>query len=79
MEESLPSEHGCELLGDSLEKLLDCGGVTDEGGGHLETSGRNVTHSSLHVVWDPLDEVGGVLILRSEREVIATQSIYVLD
>merc|ERR1712184_144054 len=63
VEESLPPEHGGELLTNPLEQLLDGGGVTDEGGGHLETSGRNVAHSSLHVVRDPLDEVGGVLIL----------------
>merc|ERR1711992_413146 len=34
VEESLSPEHGGELLGDSLEELLDGGGVTDEGGGH---------------------------------------------
>ena len=68
VKESLPPEHGGELLRDPLEQLLDGGGVTDEGGGHLETSGRNVTHSGLHVVRDPLDEVGGVLILKGEGE-----------
>ena len=31
VEESLPPEHGGELLGDPLEELLDGGGVTDEG------------------------------------------------
>ena len=66
MEESLPPEHSGELLPNPLEQLLDGGGVADEGGGHLETSGRNVTNSGLHVVRDPLDEVGGVLILRRE-------------
>merc|ERR1712062_744711 len=45
MEESLPPEHGSELLRDPLEELLDGGGVADEGGGHLETSGRDVTNS----------------------------------
>ena len=67
MEESLPSEHGCELLRDSLEKLLDGGGVTDEGGGHLETSGRNVANSDLDIVGDPLDEVAAVLVLDIEH------------
>ena len=57
MEESLSSEHGSELLGDSLEELLDGGGVTNEGGGHLETSGRNVTDSGLDIVGDPLNKV----------------------
>ena len=57
VEESLPPEHGSELLGDSLEQLLDGGGVTDEGGSHLETSWWNVTNSNLDVVGDPLHEV----------------------
>ena len=63
VEESLPPEHGGELLGDSLEELLDGRGVADEGGGHLETSGGNVTDGGLDVVGDPLHEVGGVLVL----------------
>ena len=36
MQESLAPEHGCELLGDALEELLDGGAVAHEGGGHLE-------------------------------------------
>merc|ERR1719351_530292 len=67
MEESLPSEHSSELLGDSLEQLLDGGGVTDEGSGHLETSWRNVTDSSLNIVWNPLNKVGAVLVLDVEH------------
>merc|ERR1712042_35273 len=39
MQESLPPEHSSELLGDSLEELLDGGGVADEGCGHLKPSG----------------------------------------
>ena len=50
MQESLASEHSSELLGDSLEEFLDGGGVADEGGGHLETSGRDVADSGLDVV-----------------------------
>ena len=63
VEEGLPPEHGSELLGDPLKQLLDGGGVADEGGGHLETTRGNVAHGGLHVVGDPLDEVGGVLVL----------------
>merc|ERR1719384_2279043 len=63
MEESLPSEHGGELLADALEELLDGSAVADEGGGHLETSGRDVAHGGLHVVGDPFHEVAGVLVL----------------
>ena len=47
MKESFSSEHGSELLGDPLEELLDGGGVTNEGGGHGETSGWNITHCHL--------------------------------
>merc|ERR1712115_717479 len=63
MEESLPPEHGSELLRDPLEELLDGGGVADEGGGHLETSGWDVTDSGLDIVGDPLNEIGRVLVL----------------
>ncbi len=63
MQESLAPEHGSELLGDTLEELLDGGGVANEGGGHLEATGRDVTDGSLDIVGDPLDEVGAVLVL----------------
>merc|ERR1719242_242720 len=63
MKESLPPEHGSELFSNPLEELLDGGGVADEGGCHLETSGRDVADSSLDVVGDPLHEVGRVLVL----------------
>ena len=57
MEESLSSEHSSELFGDSLEHLLDSGGVTNEGNGHLETLGWDITDGGLDVVGDPLDKV----------------------
>ena len=63
MEESLSSEHSSELLADPLEELLDGGAVSDEGGRHLESSGRNVTDGGLDVVGDPFDEVAAVLVL----------------
>merc|ERR1719245_2179801 len=50
MEEGLPSEHSGELLGDPLENFLDGGRVTNEGGGHLETSGGNVTDAGHDIV-----------------------------
>merc|ERR1712243_406734 len=52
VEEGLAAEHGGELLRDPLEQLLDGSGVADEGGGHLETSGRDVADSGLNVVGD---------------------------
>ena len=63
VKESLPPEHGRELLGDSLEELLDGGGVANKGSGHLETSGWNVANCNLDVIGDPLHEVGGVFVL----------------
>jgi hypothetical protein len=67
MEESLSSEHGSELLTNSLEHFLDGGGVTKEGNGHLESLWWDIANSRLDVVWDPLDEVRGVLVLNVEH------------
>ena len=67
VEESLSSEHSSKLLRDSLEELLDSGGVADESGGHLEASWGDVADSGLDVVGDPLDEVRGVLVLNIEH------------
>ena len=63
MEESLSSEHGSELLTNSLEHLLDGGGVTKEGNGHLESLWWDIANSRFDVVWDPFDEVRRVLVL----------------
>ena len=46
---------------------LDGGGVPDEGGGHLEAPGRDVTDRCLDVVGDPLHEVRTVLVLDVEH------------
>jgi len=67
MQESLSSEHSGELFGDSLEHLLDGGGVTNEGNGHLETLGGDITDGGLDVVGNPLNEVRGVLVLDVEH------------
>merc|ERR1712048_302296 len=53
VEERLTSEHSSELLCNALEHVLDGGGVTDEGGGHLETLGRDVANGRFDVVGDP--------------------------
>merc|ERR1712044_26875 len=63
MQESLTPEHSSELLGDSLEELLDGCAVSDKGGSHLKTSWWDVTDSGLHVVGDPFNEVAAVLVL----------------
>merc|ERR1712178_201857 len=67
MEESLATEHACELLRDTLPKLLDGGGVTNEDGSHLKPFWRDVADRRLDVVGDPLHEVGGVLVLHVEH------------
>ena len=63
MQESLPLEHGSELVADTLEELLDSGRVAEEGNGHLHSSRSNVTLSGENVVGNPLDEVGVILHL----------------
>jgi len=63
VQESLATEHGSELVADTLEQLLDGGRVTDEGGRHLEAARGNGAQSGLNVVGDPLDEVALVLVL----------------
>ena len=67
MKEGLSAEHSGELLSDSLEHLLDGGGVSEEGDGHLETLGGDIADGRLDVVGDPLDEVRGVLVLDVEH------------
>merc|ERR1712072_1610125 len=67
MQESFTPEHSGELFRDALEELLNGGGVADESGGHLKTTGRNVTDGGLDVVGDPFDEVGAVLVLDVEH------------
>lgn len=63
MQESLPLEHGSELITDTLEELLNGGRVTQESNCHLRCPRRNVTLSSQDIVGDPFYEVGRVLVL----------------
>ena len=70
MQESFTSEHSSELLADALEELLDGSAVANEGGGHLQTTWWDVTHSSLDVVGDPFHKVGAVLVLHIEHLLI---------
>merc|ERR1719206_97532 len=67
VEESLPSEHGSELFGNTLKDFLYCCGVAHKGGSHLQSSGWNATHGSLNIVRDPLHEVGRVLVLNIQH------------
>merc|ERR1712165_491314 len=70
VKESLAPEHGSELLGDPLEELLDGGRVADESGCHLEATRRDIAHSGLDIVGDPLNKVGAVLVLDVEHLLI---------
>jgi len=63
VQESLSSEHGGELLADSLEELLDSGAVTNEGSAHLESTWWDVADGGLNVVGDPFNKVAAVLVL----------------
>jgi len=67
VEEGLAPEHRSELLSHTLEHVLDGGGVSEEGDGHLESLGGDIAHGGLDVVGDPLDEVRGVLVLDVEH------------
>ena len=61
MQESLPLEHGTELVIDTLEELLDGGAVAEEGDGHLHSTRCDVALCSDDVVGDPFNEVSRVL------------------
>ena len=63
MQESLATEHSGELVANALEEFLDRSAVADEGGAHLEAARWDGAESGLDVVWNPLNEVGGVLVL----------------
>ena len=67
MEESLSSEHSSELFTNSLEHLLDGSGVSEESNGHLKTLWWDIANSGFDVVWDPFDEVRGVLVFDGEH------------
>merc|ERR1719487_2690237 len=67
MEEGLSSEHSSELFTNSLEHLLDGSGVTEEGNSHLETLWWDIADSRFNVVWNPFNEVRGVLVLDIEH------------
>merc|ERR550514_675272 len=67
VQESLAAEHGCEVLCDTLEHLLDRGRVPGESHRHFETLWWNIANGGLDIVRDPLNEVGAVFILHVEH------------
>ena len=70
MKEGLAAEHSGKLLGNTLEHLLNGGGVANKGRGHLEALGGDVADGRLDVIGDPLDEVRAVLVLHVEHLLI---------
>merc|ERR1712118_146594 len=70
MQESLAAEHGGEILGHSLEHLLDGGGIARERDSHLQALWWDVADGSLDVLRDPLDEVRAVLVAHVEHLLI---------
>ncbi len=68
VQESLAPEDGRELLVDPVEHVLDGRCVADEGGRLLQTANRDVVDGGHHVVGDPLDEAGRVLVLEALQQ-----------
>ena len=73
VQESLATEHGCELLREASKDFLNARVVADEGAGHLEAARRDVAHGCLDVVRDPLHEVAAVLVLDVEHLLVHLQ------
>ena len=67
MKKGFSSEHGCKLLSDSLEHLLDGSGVADESSGHFKSIGRNVANGGFYVVGNPLYEIRRIFVLYVEH------------
>ena len=63
VKEGLSPKHGSEMLRNALEDLLDSSGVSNECASHLKSTWWDVTYSCLHVVGDPLNKVGAILVL----------------
>lgn len=70
VEESLAPEHQRELLTDPPEDLLNGRVVADEGGGHLEASGWDVTHCHFDIMGDPVHKVVVVSLLHRKHLLI---------
>merc|ERR1711924_153796 len=49
VKEGLAAEHASELLGHTLERLLDGSRVANEAGGHFEALWRNVAHRTFDI------------------------------
>merc|ERR1712050_224455 len=63
MEERLAPEHGCEVLRDTLEHLLDSSRVARESNSHFQTLRWYIADRCLNVVRNPFHEVRGIFVL----------------
>ena len=70
MKESFSPKHGRKLNADSFEEFLDGGRISDECGAHFETTGWDVAHGGFDVVGNPVNEIGGILVLNVEHLLI---------
>ena len=70
MQESFTPEHSGKLFANAFEQFLDGCAVADEGRGHFQSTGRDITDSGLHVVGDPFHKVGAVLVLHVQHLLI---------
>merc|ERR1712226_1824694 len=67
VKECLTTEHGREVLSNTLEHLLNRRGVAQERHCHLEALWRDVADGALNVVGDPFYKVGAVLVLHVQH------------
>merc|ERR1719213_163133 len=70
VEEGLAAEHGCEVLSDAFEHLLDRSGVAQKGYRRFQALWWDIANARLNVVRNPFHEVGTVLVLHIEHLLI---------
>ena len=70
MQESFSAEHSSKLFRNSFEQFLNSSRVSNEGRGHFEATGRDVTDGRLDIVRDPFNKVGAVFVLDIEHLLI---------
>ena len=67
MEECLSSEHGSKLFTDSLKHFLNGSGISKESDGHFKSFWWDIADWWFNVVWNPLNEIGWVLVLNIQH------------
>merc|ERR1712050_402737 len=70
MEERLAPEHGCEVLRNTLEHLLNGCRVARKGNRHLQALRWDIAYRGFDIVRDPLYEVRRILILNIKHLLI---------